>query len=221
MNSSRNIVLGAMIIVIGLGVLYMIDPTLMGLLRHKDGFVGEVTNQTGPGSVTGLGAGMFNNAGAADAGLIHAAANVAAAAAAAHPASCPPPKKMVNGVCEGFEGMPEEEEGFANYSPENMPFPSAAAPAGCYPKNQLAPSELLPNDANSKWAQVNPQGQGDIAGKNFLNAGALVGVNTVGSSLRNASWDLRSEVPNPQVQVSPWSQSTISPDVMRRPMEIG
>jgi hypothetical protein len=67
---------------------------------------------------------------------------------------------------------------------------------------------------------VNPMGAGDIAGKNFLNAGALIGVNTVGQSLRNASWDLRSEPPNPQVAVSPWMQSTIEPDTNRRVMEI-
>jgi hypothetical protein len=102
-----------------------------------------------------------------------------------------------------------------------MPFASAEKPANCYPKNQLDPQELLPNDANSKWAQVNPMGAGDISGKNFLNAGSLIGVNTVGSSLRNASWDLRSEPPNPQVSVSPWLNSTIEPDVLRRPMEIG
>ena len=63
-------------------------------------------------------------------------------------------------------------------------------------------------------------GAGDIAGKNFLNAGALIGVNTVGQSLRNASWDLRSEPPNPQVGVSPWMNSTIEPDVNRRVLEI-
>jgi hypothetical protein len=61
---------------------------------------------------------------------------------------------------------------------------------------------------------------GDIAGKNFLNAGALIGVNTVGQSQRNSSWDLRSEPPNPQVAVSPWMQSTIEPDLARRPLDI-
>jgi hypothetical protein len=111
------------------------------------------------------------------------------------------------------------KEGFQD-TPSPMPFAAASTPSNCYPKNQLAPQELLPNDPNSKWAQVNPQGAGDIAGKNFLNAGALIGVNTVGQSLRNASWDLRSEPPNPQVNVSPWLNSTIEPDVNRRVLEI-
>ena len=111
-------------------------------------------------------------------------------------------------------------EGFQNLAPSPMPFAGAEKPANCYPKNQLAPQELLPNDPNSKWNQVNPMAAGDIAGKNFLNAGALIGVNTVGQSQRNSSWDLRSEPPNPQVAVSPWMQSTIEPDLARRPLDI-
>ncbi len=94
-------------------------------------------------------------------------------------------------------------------------------PKDCYPKDQLTPSELLPGDPNSKWAQVNPSGQGDLKDQNFLNAGYHIGVNTVGQTLRNANLQLRSEPPNPQVKVSPWLQTTIEPDTNRRPMEIG
>lgn len=120
----------------------------------------------------------------------------------------------------GFTSGPGGE-GFANPSePSNVPFAAGNAPSNCYPKNQLKATELLPADPNSKWAQVNPQGAGDIAGKNYLNAGALIGVNTVGQSLRNASHDLRSEPANPQNAVSPWFNSTIEPDINRRMLEI-
>ncbi len=94
-------------------------------------------------------------------------------------------------------------------------------PRDCYPKDQLTPSELLPGDPNTKWAQVNPSGQGDLKDQNFLNAGHHLGVNTVGQTLRNSNLQLRSEPPNPQVKVSPWMQTTIEPDSNRRPMEIG
>jgi hypothetical protein len=94
-------------------------------------------------------------------------------------------------------------------------------PAECYPKDVLSSSDLLPSDANSKWAQANPNGQGSLTDKNFLNAGFHVGVNTVGQSLRNANRQLRSDPPNPQVKVSPWMQTTIEPDVNRKAMEIG
>lgn len=92
----------------------------------------------------------------------------------------------------------------------------------CNPRDRLTTEDLLPKDAaNSKWAQANPAGQGDVKDQNFLTAGYLLGVNTVGQSLRNANLQLRSEPPNPQLKVSPWSQSTIEPDVNRRPLELG
>jgi hypothetical protein len=99
-------------------------------------------------------------------------------------------------------------------------FGNAEQPAGCYPRDQLTPSELLPTDSNSLWAQQNPMGTGSLKGKNFLSAGALIGVNTVGQSLRNANYQLRSEPPNPQVPVTVFNVPTIEPDVNRRALEI-
>ena len=128
---------------------------------------------------------------------------------------------------EGFEekkeSFEEKEEGFADLSTfeGKANFSSVDAPAGCYPRDQLTPSELLPKDMNSVWAEQNPMGPGSLKGKNFLSAGALIGVNTVGQSLRNANLQVRSEPPNPQVAVSIFNQSTIAPDISHRPLEIG
>jgi hypothetical protein len=182
----------------------MLDNTLFGLLRRKEGFTtNNVIETNAAASMNGEMAGSFNNSGTDDRNEVMSNPNMVGGGALS---------PMTTGA--------EVTEGFESLNPSPMPFPAAEKPANCYPKNQLAPQELLPSDPNSKWAQVNPQSAGDIAGKNFLNAGSLIGVNTVGQSLRNASWDLRSEVPNPQVQVSPWMVSTISPDLARRPLEI-
>jgi len=98
---------------------------------------------------------------------------------------------------------------------------STEFPKDCFPKDKLTPDDLLPKDAaNSDWAQVNPAGQGDVQNQNFLTAGYHVGINSVGSTLRNANMQLRSEIPNPQLKVSPWLQSTIEPDLNRKPLEI-
>ena len=94
-------------------------------------------------------------------------------------------------------------------------------PSECYPKDVLNSADLLPRDANSIWAQVAPNGQGALSDQNFLTAGYHIGINTVGQTLRNANRQLRSEPPNPQVKVSPWNQTTIEPDINRRPLEIG
>lgn len=85
----------------------------------------------------------------------------------------------------------------------------------------LSANELLPKDVNAAWADLNPEGQGSLKAKNFLEAGYHLGINTQGQSLRNANLQLRSEPPNPQVPVSPWLQSTIEPDLNRRPLDIG
>jgi hypothetical protein len=92
-------------------------------------------------------------------------------------------------------------------------------PSECYPKDVLSSSDLLPGSATSTWAQVVPAGQGALTDQNFLTSGHHIGMNTVGNSLRNASHDLRSEIPCPQAQVSPWNQTTIGPDLMRRPLD--
>ena len=121
-----------------------------------------------------------------------------------------------------------QREAAVKNAPEVMPVPSsgpadfgsAEAPSGCYPRDQLTPSELLPKDPNSTWAQQNPMGTGSLKGKNFLSAGALIGVNTVGQSLRNANYQLRSEPANPQVPVTVFNVPTIEPDVNRRSLEI-
>jgi hypothetical protein len=140
---------------------------------------------------------------------------VAGATAAAVPAKKAP--------ANGAEKAKAVTEKFADLSSYEGPanFGAAEAPAGCYPRDQITPSELLPKDMNSIWAEQNPMGPGSLKGKNFLSAGALIGVNTVGQSLRNANLQLRSEPPNPQVPVSIFLQSTIAPDISHRPLEIG
>ena len=96
---------------------------------------------------------------------------------------------------------------------------------GLLPNNMrqqvVNPDDLLPKDENSQWAQLNPKGNGELNNVNLLQAGYLYGINTVGSSLRNANLQLRSEPPNPQLQVSPWLNTTIEPDLMRTPLELG
>ena len=93
-------------------------------------------------------------------------------------------------------------------------------PNGCAPRKQLNPQELLPKDNNTLWGQMNPQGQGDLAGKNYVQAGHFIGIQTQGSSNKNPNLQLRADPVIPQVQVSPWSQSTIQPDMARRGVEL-
>jgi hypothetical protein len=212
----RSIVLGLAVVALIFVGLYLIDPTLFGLLKASEGFqtMGADANFEQPAGLNEL-AGMIqkrntqtnpNSAG----GDMDASGNEGFEDASGN---------------EGFTDEEEQEEqveSFANIGEDAGPaaFGSAQGPAGCYPRDQLTPGELLPKDGNSVWAQQNPMGTGSLKSKNFLSAGALIGVNTVGQSLRNANYQLRSEPPNPQVPVSVFNNSTIEPDINRRDLEI-
>ena len=98
---------------------------------------------------------------------------------------------------------------------------SYGLPSSCARGNISDPADLLPKDTNSQWAQLNPAGGADFKNVNLLKAGYNIGIDTVGSSLRNANLQERSEPPNPTTVVSPWLNTTIEPDLMRAPLEIG
>lgn len=213
----KNVVMIALVVLVVLFLVYQYDPTLFGLLSSYEGFQ-DVTKAGG--AVPSANANGTEKAGQmAASGPAQQAQN---AAAAAKPAPGNPQSAGAAGA--DLKQQPKEKkEGFADLSAYEGPanFSGAEAPSGCYPRDQLTPSELLPKDGNSIWAQQNPMGPGSLKGKNFLSAGALIGVNTVGQSLRNANLQFRSEPPNPQVAVSIFNQSTISPDISHRSLEIG
>lgn len=130
--------------------------------------------------------------------------------------------------CAAFDPMPIEPASNEYYLPPPPTTSSSSffsdkgnTPNSCaFPQDRLKPEDLLPKDAaNTKWAQANPAGQGDINDVNLLNAGFHIGVNTQGQSLRNASHDIRSEPANPRYKVSIWNNSTIEPDLNRKPLE--
>ena len=82
----------------------------------------------------------------------------------------------------------------------------------------LNPADLLPKDTNNAWsAGLAPDNE--LKNVNLLTAGHHIGINTVGSSLRNPNLQLRSEPPNPRdANISPWNNSTIEPDTTRKPL---
>ena len=142
--------------------------------------------------------------------------------------------------CVGLGGLLGRSEGLMNMEssePVGQVVPAAAeeegnegqmavkgyprTPSTCYPQQTLKPEDLLPHDqaqAASEFASSAITADG-LMKVNLLKAGEHIGVNTVGQSLRNANRQLRSEPPNPQVNVSPWMNTNIGPDLMRRPLE--
>lgn len=91
------------------------------------------------------------------------------------------------------------------------------------PKAIANPNELLPTDANSQWAALNPvnMNQGSILNGDMLQAGYHIGLDTIGQTLKNANLQLRSDPIIPKQEVGPWNQSTYEPDYGRIPLEVG
>jgi hypothetical protein len=81
---------------------------------------------------------------------------------------------------------------------------------------RLQSKDLIPQGGdNNMWKKLNPDPEGWLEGRNFLQAGYHLGINTIGQSRKNANYQLRSEPANPRDQVSVWNQSQIDPDVRR------
>jgi len=166
---TRTLLLVALVVAVVLGGAYILNPSYTKRMLRMEGF------ESGSSTLN------------ANANYVQEFKDVSGAVQQAGEMSNPnvAPGNPSPPTTEGFESLGEGPAQFGN----------AEAPAGCYPRDQLVPSELLPKDPNSVWAQQNPMGTGSLKGKNFLSAGALIGVNTVGQSLRNANYQLRSEPP--------------------------
>lgn len=112
-----------------------------------------------------------------------------------------------------YTGRDETDGKYAQYRPETNK------------RNKYKTSEIfnskyyLPNEktVNPDWFEVVPEAI-SVKNRHLINVSKPIGVNTIGTSLRNASWDLRSDAGavNPKFTVAPWLQSTIEPDVNRK-----
>jgi hypothetical protein len=109
-------------------------------------------------------------------------------------------------------------------SPVDMPSMSTAASAssGGYSAKAVAnPSDLLPQDSNNQWSQLNPVLSNNQQFPDLLQAGYHIGLDTIGQTLRNPNYQLRSDPIIPKQEIGPWNQSTIEPDYGRVPLEVG
>jgi len=128
-----------------------------------------------------------------------------------------------SGTRAGYTMAPlmQGENGNGKYAPVNGSGPMVDV---CALKNGgtgLA-SALLPKEVATQedFGQFAPD---DILkGQNFLNPRDQIGFpETIGGALRNANQQVRSEPQNPRNPVTIFNNSTIEPDQMRPPFEIG
>jgi hypothetical protein len=80
--------------------------------------------------------------------------------------------------------------------------------------------DFLPKEINNQWFDTDfSQAKFNINDDKLINTERyVIGINTVGQSLKNASYDIRGTIANPKFTVSPWNNSTYEPDFNLRPL---
>ena len=107
------------------------------------------------------------------------------------------PPRIVEETQRQLSAQPEENMKVNSVQPsygdmnsefKTVDFTGQKLPNDCFPKDRLTTEDLLPKDAaNLKWSAVNPSGQGDVSNINFVQAGAMLGINsTLGSRVKTS-----------------------------------
>jgi hypothetical protein len=80
--------------------------------------------------------------------------------------------------------------------------------------------DFLPKDINDEWFETDfSLAKYQLNDDKLINTERyIIGINTVGQSLKNASYDIRGTIPNPKFVASPWNQSTYEPDFNLKPL---
>ena len=125
----------------------------------------------------------------------------------------------------GDDSRQQQKQGPGDYAAPLVPQgpqPQPAAGQGGYTSQPVAqPSDLLPQDQNSQWANLNPIGNGAVSMPDLLQAGYHIGLDTIGQTLKNANLQLRSDPIIEKKDIGPWNQSTYEADYGRVPLEVG
>jgi hypothetical protein len=80
--------------------------------------------------------------------------------------------------------------------------------------------DFLPKEINDEWFETDfSLAKYQLNDDKLINTDRyIIGINTVGQSLKNATYDIRGTVPNPKFIVSPWNNSTFEPDFNLKPL---
>jgi hypothetical protein len=81
-------------------------------------------------------------------------------------------------------------------------------------------SDYLPKEINDDWFNTDfSQAKYKMNDDKLINTDKyIIGINSVGQSLKNGSYDIRGAINVPKYTVSPWNNSTIEPDYNIKPL---
>jgi len=108
-----------------------------------------------------------------------------------------------------FLPVDESNAGFAVFKSQGRT--TCGSNQNCEPEDLFDADKYLPQEVNDDWFSVQPEPI-SVKNRHLINITKPIGIDTIGTSLKNASWDLRGAPANPKYVVSPWLQSSIEPD---------
>jgi len=113
------------------------------------------------------------------------------------------------GENDNFIPVDESGNGFAVFKSAGRA--TCGSNQNCNASDLFDVDKYLPQEVNDDWYEVTPEPI-SIKNRHLINISKPIGVNSIGSSLKNASYDLRAQPACPKSVVSPWLQSSIEPD---------
>ena len=118
--------------------------------------------------------------------------------------------KNSNTANDQFTPNDSSNGGFASFNTEGSA--PCSGDTKCNPEDLFDVDKYLPKEQNDDWFEVQPEPV-SVKNRHLINVVKPIGVDTIGSSGKNASRDLRGNVACPKFVVSPWQQSSIEPDL--------
>jgi len=114
----------------------------------------------------------------------------------------------LDGDTNDFSPIDETGGHFMTFKPRGA---QCGSNQDCNPENLFNADNYLPQEVNKNWFDVQPEPI-SVKNRHLINVTRPIGVNTIGTSLKNASRDIRGTPACPKFVVSPFLNSSISPD---------
>ena len=134
------------------------------------------------------------------------------------------PESNVNSF-QAFDGSYSDNNGADINTAFNSTVPTASTVVSAVDINKknvqnYDAKDFLPKEINDQWFNTDfSQAKTNISDDKLINTERyVIGINTVGQSLKNASYDIRGTIANPKFSVSPWNNSTYEPDYNIKPL---
>jgi hypothetical protein len=109
---------------------------------------------------------------------------------------------------------PKELQSLIENNPSPSPVPIGTTVSMSQPPEKYNAKDFLPKEINNKWFDTDFSiASKNVTDDNLINPDRyIIGINSVASSLKISSHDIRGTIPNPKYVVSPWNNSSVSPD---------